>query len=291
MPRPFLVAILAAAFATPVVAAELTVGAATVLASAFTELGHIYSSRHPGDTINLHFAPSGILLQQQQNGTTFDLLALNDEGAMNEAENSGQLRNGTRQRFASNRLVLVLAAKSSLPVRSVLDLGRSNIKRVALENSATTPAGRFSRLSLMQAGIWKTVEAKAVWGQNAHECLEMVARGEADAGFALMTEALRRSDELKTVAEVPTQEPMSYSLATTNHSRQLRLATRFSEFVHSTEGQTILERYGFTPAPHQQNTSNTSGPSEPKLHSSGKGDKDGKAGKGGNGNNRGKQGH
>jgi molybdate transport system substrate-binding protein len=268
MPRPFLVAVLAAALALPATAAELSVGAATVLASAFTELGRVYNTRHPGDDINLQFAPSGILLQQQQNGVGFDLLALNDEGAMNEAESAGQIRPNTRQRFASNRLVLVVPGKSPLPIRGVLDLSRSNIKRVALENSATTPAGRFSRLALMQAGIWKTVEAKAEWGQNSQECLELVARGEVDAAFALASEALRRGDEVKTVAEIPTPEPMSYSLATTAHSRQQRLASRFAEFVHSPEGQAILERYGFTPAVPP---ASTQAQHEAHLYSGGKG--------------------
>jgi len=248
MPRPFLAAVLAAAVATPVAAAELNVGAATVLASAFTELAHVYKTRHPGDEINLQFAPSGLLLQQYQTGAAFDLLALNDESTMNDAENAGLIRNGTRQRFASNKLMLVMPYKSQLPIRGVLDLGRSAVKRVALENSATTSAGRYSRLALMQAGIWKTVEAKAVWGQNAHECLELVARGEADAGFALASEALRRADEVKAVAEVPTQEPLSYALASTARVHLHRLAGRFADFVHGPEGQSILERYGFTPA-------------------------------------------
>lgn len=249
MPRTLLTAVLSATLATPLAAAELSVGAATALSGAFTELAHAYTSHHPGDDINLQFAPSALLLQQQrQPGTGFDLVALNDEAAMDEADSAGLVRAATRQRFASNKLLLVVPDHSALPVRSVLDLGRNAVKRVALENSATTAAGRFSRLALMQAGIWKTVEAKAVWVHNAQEGLELVARGEADAGFALSSDAQRRADAVREVAQLPTQEPIGYALASTTKGRLPRLAGRFAEFVASPEGQAILEKHGFEPA-------------------------------------------
>jgi molybdate transport system substrate-binding protein len=246
MPRQLLAALLVLLLAPPTHAAELIVGAASVLSNAFTELGRAFNSRHPGDTVNFRFALSGILLQQQQIGSgEVDMLALNDDLSMNEAANLGLLRNHTRIPFASNRLVLVVQAKSSLPARGVTDLERWNIRRVAIENSATTPAGRYSRLALIEAGIWKAVEAKAVWGQNSHECLELVATGAADAGFALASEAARRTDEVRIVTTVSTPEPIRYAIATTVRARQPRLANQFSEFIRSQDGQAILERYGF----------------------------------------------
>jgi molybdate transport system substrate-binding protein len=260
-------ALVAALLAPSLMAAELNVGAASALSNAFTELGRAFAIRHPGESVSFHFALSGILLQQQQQGTaTYDLLALNDDSAMNEADSMGLLRSSTRQPFAANHLVLIVPSHSPLPVRGLADLERRSIRRVAVENSATTPAGRFSRLALIQTGVWKSVEAKAVWAQDSHECLDLVASGSADAGFALSSETMRRADEVHVVTEVPTPEPIRYSMATTVHSRQGRLAMRFAEFVRSTEGQSILERYGFTPVPPQTTTSASSGPTSRDLH-------------------------
>lgn len=270
--RRMSVALLAALLAPSLMAAELNVGAASALSNAFTELGRAFSVRHPGESISFHFALSGILLQQQQQGTAaYDMLALNDDSAMNEAENMGMLRSNTRQPFAANHLVLIVPSHSAQPARSLMDLERRSIRRVAVENSATTPAGRFSRLALIQAGVWKSVEAKAVWAQDSHECLDLVANGSADAGFALTSDALRRTDEVRVVAEVPTPEPIRYSLAATLRARQTRLATRFAEFIHSPEGQSILERYGFTPVqlPAVNSTPTSSG-RDLRSHNSGR---------------------
>jgi molybdate transport system substrate-binding protein len=271
--RRMSVALLAALLAPSLMAAELNVGAASALSNAFTELGRAFSIRPPGESVNFHFALSGILLQQQQQGSgDYDLLALNEESAMNEAEYPGLLRSSTRQPFAINHLVLIVPSHSTLPIRSLADLERRSIRRVAVENSATTPAGRVSRLALIQAGVWKSVEAKAVWAQDSHECLDLVASGSADTGFALASETMRRADEVRVVAEVTTPEPIRYFMATTQHTRQPRLAARFAEFVRSAEGQGILEHYGFTPVPPATAASLASGGREqhPRASSNGK---------------------
>ena len=79
----------------------------------------------------------------------------------------------------------------------------------------------------------------------------MVAKvqlGEADAGIVYTSDAIAAPD-LKTI-EIPSELNViaKYPIAPLTKSAHAELAKAFTDYVLSTEGQSVLKKWGFAPA-------------------------------------------
>jgi molybdate transport system substrate-binding protein len=124
---------------------ELIVAAAASLTNALKEVAGQFEKTYPGARIVGNFAASGVLLQQMAKGAPVDVFAAADQKTMNRAQEKKLIVPGTRRNFVSNRLVLIAPGDSQLAVSGLDDLTRPEVKRVAVGNPATVPAGGYAR--------------------------------------------------------------------------------------------------------------------------------------------------
>ncbi|MEK8045971.1 molybdate ABC transporter substrate-binding protein [Ideonella margarita] len=227
-------------------AAELTVSAAASLSNAFRDMSPAFEAAHPGTKLLFNFAASDALLSQIAKGAPVDVFASADQDTMDKAEQQRLLLAGTRQNFASNRLVLITPLAAGLPLKQLADLQQAKVQRVALGRPEGVPAGRYARGALEAAKLWPAIEPKAVYAQNVRQALDYVARGEVEAGFVYATDALTQKDKVSTAFVVPTAQPITYPLAVINGSPNATDARKFVAFVRSPAGQAVLARHGFT---------------------------------------------
>lgn len=231
--------------AAGVSAAEITVSAAASLTNAFRSMGQAYEKQYPDARVNFNFAASGPLLQQLAKGAPVDVLATADQETMDRARQQGLVVADTRQDFARNTLVLVVPADSTLAIRSLHDLARPEVRRVAVGSPASVPVGRYGVMALEQAGEAGVLQGKIIHTQSVRQSLDYVARGEVDAGFVYATDAAIMPGKVRTAMTVPLREPIVYPIAVASASGQQAEARRFVRFVRSPAGQAILGRHGF----------------------------------------------
>lgn len=224
-------------------AADLTVSAAASLTHAFRELGPLFEARHPETKLLFNFAASDALLAQIARGAPVDVFAAADQESMDRAER--WLTPGSRRNFVANTLVLVTPRVGGLPLKALADLGRPEVRRIALGKPEGVPAGRYAKGALEAAGLWDAVEAKAVYATNVRQALDYVARGEVDAGLVYATDALVQKDKVRALFAVPTATAIRYPVATIAAGTNGEAARRFVEFVLSADGQAVLARHGF----------------------------------------------
>jgi molybdate transport system substrate-binding protein len=241
MHRKFIAAALAAALPMLASAADVTVSAAASLTNAFKELAQSFEAVHPGNRVLLNFAASDPLVQQIAKGAPVDVFASADQEAMDKAANLNLLAAGTRRDFASNTVVLIVPTGSR--IASLADL--HSAQRLTTGNPASVPIGRYTQEALAQAGLWRTLEPKFVFGTSVRQSLDYVARGEADAGFVYATDVLAQKDKVKAVATIPTTLPVRYPIAVIANAQQPKLARQFVDHAASGAGQAILAKYGF----------------------------------------------
>ena len=226
-------------------AADLTVSAAASLTNAFKELGTAFETQNHGTKVLLNFAASDALLAQIAKGAPVDVFASADQETMDKADAQKLVAPGSRRNFVSNSLVLVTPSDSTLSLKALADLQQAGVKRIALGNPSGVPAGRYAKSALEAASLWTAVEPKAVFAQNVRQCLDYVARGEAEAGFVYATDAATQKDKVKVALTIPTETPISYPIATIAGSPNPADARKFVEFVASPAAQAVLARYGF----------------------------------------------
>ena len=226
-------------------AAEITVSAAASLTNAFRELAPAFEAAHPGTKLQFNFAASDALLAQIAKGAPVDVFASADQETMDKAQQQKLLVDGTRRNFVSNALVVITPAEGGVALKTLSDLQQSAVKRVAIGRPEGVPAGRYAKAALEQAGLWPAIEPKAVFAQNVRQALDYVSRGETEAGFVYMTDALVFKDKVRIVFSVPTPAPISYPIAVTPGGANAEGGKRFLDFVTSAAGQAVLARHGF----------------------------------------------
>lgn len=226
-------------------AADLTVAAAASLTNAFRELGPLFEARNPGTTVVFNFAASDALLAQIARGAPADVFASADPEAMDRADAQKLLTAGSRRNFVGNTLVMVAPADSALGLKSLADLHKPEVKRVAIGNPATVPVGRYTKASLEAAKLWPAVEPKAVMAQSVRQALDYVARGEVEAGFVYATDAAIMKDKVKVAATVATATAITYPIASVAGGPNPDAARKFLEFLFTPASQAVLARHGF----------------------------------------------
>jgi molybdate transport system substrate-binding protein len=235
----------AALLAQELPAQELIVSAAVSLTNAFTELGKAYERDNPGHRLILNFGGSGQLLQQINRGAPVDVFASADQETMSRAQKRNLIVRDSRVDFARNTLVLIAPADSKLEMTDLGQLRTGTVSRIAISNPASVPVGRYSRLALETAGLWKVLAPRFINTQHVRQSLDYVARGEVDVGFVYATDARVRPDRVRVVMEVSTSIPITYPIAVVADTREPDLARHFIAFVKSSRGLAILAKRGF----------------------------------------------
>lgn len=227
-------------------AAELIVSAAVSLANPFRDVGTLFEQAEAGRKIVFNFASSGVLLVQLAQGAPVDVLATADTETMDRAQSQGLLAPDTRRALLGNRLVLVVPAGSAAGVSGLQDLAAGTVRRVAIGQPSSVPAGRYAREALRRASLWEKIEPKAIFAQNARQALDYVARGEVDVGFVYATDAAAMPGKVRVAAEVPTESAIVYPVARVKDSRNRVLADAFLAFLGSAQATAVFARHGFS---------------------------------------------
>lgn len=232
---------------SPRSADELTVSAASSLKDAFNEIGNLYWSK-TGHTVNFNFGASGVLQKQIETGAPIDIFASAGEKQMDDLANGGLIDVETRRNFARNSLVLVVPADSKLNLLTFGDLIKPDIKKIAVGNPKTVPAGQYTEQLFDKFNIKDAIQPKLVLAEDVRQVLDWVVRGEADAGIVYATDARIAGEKVRIGATAPddSHEPILYPIAIVKNSNQKQAAQSFIDLVVSPEGSAILQKYGFT---------------------------------------------
>jgi molybdate transport system substrate-binding protein len=228
---------------------QLLVAAAISLKEAFNEIGGLYKQR-TGTDVTLSFGASGELEKQIEAGAPVDVFASAGEEEMEELGVRRLIEMSTKADFARNSLVVVVPADSKLHLQSFLDLQQPQVKKISIGNPKTVPAGRYAQQVLQNSKLWSTVESRLVFAENARQVLDYVDHGEVDAGIVYATDVAIAHGGVSVVARAPNEGygPILYPIAVVKDSTAPDAARRFVRFVLSSEGNSVLRKYGFLPA-------------------------------------------
>jgi len=182
--------------------------------------------------------------RQIESGAPVDVFASADQKTMDQAAAKSLIVAGTRADFVQNGLVLIQPADAKLALKTLSDLTQPGVKRIAIGNPETVPAGRYAKEALTSAKLWDTLSPKLVPGESVRQTLDYVVRGEADAGFVFATDARIVGGKVRVACEAPSTTPVRYPIAVVAASRNPK-AKAFVDFVLSPAGQKILQDYGF----------------------------------------------
>jgi molybdate transport system substrate-binding protein len=225
-------------------AAELSVFAAASLTDALQEVAAAYESQS-GDKLVFNFAGSNALARQIKEGAPADIFFSADEIQMNDLAEARLIDPSTRVELLSNSLVIVVPNDGPAELTPAA-LGDRAIKRVALADPRSVPAGVYARAYLTRQGLWQAVEPKVVPTENVRAALAAVESGNVDAGIVYKTDAAI-SKAVRISYEVPASDGprISYPVAVLRETRNAEPAKRFLAYLKSEPALAIFKRFGF----------------------------------------------
>lgn len=232
-------------FASPALADErILVFAAASTTDALREIGLAFTKEH-GKAVDFAFGGSSDLARQAVAGAPADAFLSADAAKMDQVEKAGLLQKGSRVDLLSNRLVVVVPVDSKRKVASPADL--REMRRLALADPASVPAGLYAKAWLEKAGLWKVVEARVVPALDVRGALSAVEAGRVDAGVVYATDAAM-SKRVRVEFFVPEQEGprIVYPVAALARGKDSEGGRDFVRFLRGDTVRGIFERYGFT---------------------------------------------
>lgn len=224
---------------------QIIVSAAASLTDAMKDIEPLYRRSRPNVTIRYNFASSGALQQQIENGAPVDVFISAADKQMDALQKKGLVVAGTRRNLLTNRMVLVVP-KNLSGVNGLRSLTSNSVRRIAIGNPRSVPAGQYAEEVLKKAGLWNSVRSKFVLANNVRQVLQFVEAGNAQAGLVYTTDA-KTSNQVKVVQTVPANlhSAIVYPMAVMKTSRNQAAARAFAQFLSSNTARKVFNKYGF----------------------------------------------
>lgn len=240
-----LIALFGTFFALRGHAADITVFAAASLSDVLKEIAVDYQ-KQTGDKLVLNLAASSTLARQIEAGAPADIFFSADDEKMDRLEKKGLIEQGTRTNLLSNILVIVVEKDGGTKITTPRELASTNVKRIALAEPKTVPAGIYAKEYLQKLGLWSQVIDKVIPTENVRGALAAVESGNVDAAIVYKTDALI-SKKVKVAFEVPAQEGPSirYPVAVIKEGRNVEGARKVVSRLASPESARMFEKFGF----------------------------------------------
>jgi len=224
---------------------NLLVSAAASTRDVLTEIQDIYQQSKANVNITYNFGASGALQRQIEQGAPVDIFISAARKQVDALEQKGLLLPGTRTNLANNRLVLIVP-KNSTGINSFLNLTQTRVRRIAVGEPRSVPAGEYADQVFKKMSIFEQVKPKLVLANNVRQVLAAVESGDADAGLVYATDA-KISNKVKVVvaADEKYHSEIVYPMAVIKTSKNIPAGKEFLNFLSSNQAKVILRKYGF----------------------------------------------
>ena len=242
-----IIAGLCVALSSSLQAETIKVGAAVSLKDAFADIAKTFAA-DTGDTLEFTYGASGQVATQIKSGADLDVFVSAAEKQVDDLVKAGKIDAATRRVVCGNTLVLVVPAGSTFKPASADELKPDAVKRLAVGEPKTVPAGQYAGEALKSLELDDAMKDKIVFGANVRQVLAYVERGEVTAGIVYGTDA-KSSGKKVTMAftfDDKTHAPIVYPAAVITSTAHAAAAKKFLDYLAGDKAKAALIAHGFT---------------------------------------------
>jgi molybdate transport system substrate-binding protein len=227
--------------------AELTISAAASLKDAMNEVKALYLKEKPNTTLTINLGASGSLAQQIEQGAPVDIFFSASSSNMTTLKDKNLLDNTTIKNMLGNKVVLIIPKDSKVSISSFAQVTDATIKKIALGEPTTVPAGQYAEQVFTYLKILDQVKAKAVYGKDVKEVLTWVETGNVDAGVVYSTDA-KVSTKVTVIATASdaSHKPIIYPVAMVKATKSPEATKDFLNYLSSDSAKAVFMKYGFS---------------------------------------------
>jgi len=223
----------------------INVAAAISLREPLLEISKAYEAAS-SVKVSLTFGSSGQLMGQIKAGAPIDVFISAAARQMDDLAAAGLVDAATRRVVARNALVLIVPADSAGDIRSVDDLTSPAMRKLAIGEPKTVPAGQYAEQALKSLKLLDNLRDRIIFASNVRQVLDYVERGEVSAGFVYLTDATQAGQQVRIVATIDAKlhDPIVYPAAVVKASPQAAAASGFLDFLATPAARSVLQKHG-----------------------------------------------
>lgn len=231
----------------------LIIFSATSLTDAQEEMADAFAAAHPGVTFKMNFASSSTLATQIIEGAKADIFASANILQMERVAEAGLLHDEAKP-FASNRVVLIVPSSNPRNIQGLADLTTPGLQLVLALPGTPIRAYTDHLLSAAAEDQEEEFLNSVLANVRSEEAtvrlvLSKVVLGEAEAALVYLSDITPEvRDEIAIISTpVQYQSEIVYPVGILSEAAQKELAGSYIDFMLSSEGQSILAKWGFVP--------------------------------------------
>ncbi|WP_455222821.1 molybdate ABC transporter substrate-binding protein [Kaarinaea lacus] len=202
-----------------------------------------------GHTVQISSGSTGKLYAQIVNGAPFDVFLAANEREPKKLEQSHLIVPNSRFTYALGKLVAWSTDKTLLnPGEMPGVLVSKNINRIAIANPKIAPYGLAAQQALQKLGIYESVQAKIIRGENVSQTYQFIMTSNAQVGFIAKSQIQGESANKDSYWEVPAQlyTPIKQQAVWLLRAKQNMVANEFIHFMKSSIAKDILtNQFGY----------------------------------------------
>lgn len=227
----------------------LNIAAASSLTDALKEVNALYVASNPNITLTPNFAGSGTLQKQIEQGAPADIFISAGAAQMDSLVKGNLIVTDTRKNLLNNILVMIVPNDSKLGLTVIKDLASPKVRKIAIGDPKSVPAGAYSQQTFDELGITTQLTSKFVIGSDVKSVLSYVESGNVDAGLVYLTDA-KTSTKISIVDYAPADinALIVYPIAIVKDSKVSDAAIKYENFLFTAQAKAIFDKYGFTMA-------------------------------------------
>jgi molybdate transport system substrate-binding protein len=231
---------------------ELIVFAAASMSGVLTEIADIYTDAHQNINVIFNFDSSGTLRTQIQEGAEADLFISAATREMDQLEEGGFVRPGTRVDFLENQTVLVVPEGNPRGIENFYDMVQALLSGDVLMamGNMDVPVGRYAQAILTYFGLDHAELARTgviSYGSNVREVALQVREASVDMGIVYLTDAVDHNLTVVDIAAPEVSGRVIYPAAVLNDSQNADAAQAFLDFLVGDTAMDVFIAWGFTP--------------------------------------------
>ena len=234
-------------------ARSVLVAAASNMSNTLSEITNQFE-KQSGTRVKLSFGSSGNFARQIQQGAPFQIFLSADRKYVDKLADSGH-KPVRIEEFARGRIGFFVPKGSKLSTSTNLEdiinsIEFDDYNRMVYANPEFAPYGTAAVQALHSAGVWNIDKSKLLMGENAAQALQFSLSGGVDVAVIPASYAvLPKVKDKGRFYLIPEQwhKPIQQYIALMSDSNPS--ATRFYDYLLSTEPQYILAKYGYSTGP------------------------------------------
>lgn len=217
------------------------------VASNFSEVMKLMAERFQlstGHTVTLIVGSTGKHYAQIKNGAPFDAFFAADSLRPQRLETEGLALAGSRFTYAIGKLVLWSPQPTYVDAQGkVLETG--GFRYLSIANPKLAPYGKAAQEVLQARGLWNSMQAHIVRGENIGQTFQFVKSGNAELGFIACSQLKQPGQNIEgSYWEVPQSlySPITQQAVLLKNNATAR---SFMSFIKNDESLQVIRAYGY----------------------------------------------